>query len=87
MSIKLSRVTRIQGRASRKEEAYGDNWQNLSYTTRERSSWTCAKCSQSFSDQKHLLHSHHIIPLSKGGSNSLGNLTSLCVSCHKEEHR
>lgn len=29
---------------------------------------------------------HHIIPISKGGTNQLDNLKSLCYDCHKREH-
>ena len=82
----LSRVSKIQGRKSRDYQAYGDRWKNLSTSVRESNNWVCSKCNKNFVLQKHLLHSHHIIPLSKGGINSRSNLTSLCVSCHKEEH-
>lgn len=30
---------------------------------------------------------HHIRPLSKGGSNTSGNLQSLCKPCHSKETR
>ena len=30
---------------------------------------------------------HHLIPLSKGGTNDLGNLTTLCRSCHINAHK
>jgi 5-methylcytosine-specific restriction endonuclease McrA len=29
---------------------------------------------------------HHIIPLSKGGTNTKANLISLCLSCHDKRH-
>ena len=32
------------------------------------------------------LHIHHIIPLSKGGQNSLGNLEIVCRDCHLKLH-
>ena len=32
------------------------------------------------------LHIHHIIPLSKGGKNSLGNFEIVCRKCHKKIH-
>jgi 5-methylcytosine-specific restriction endonuclease McrA len=32
------------------------------------------------------LHVHHIKPLSKGGDNSLDNLTLLCEQCHQNQH-
>lgn len=33
------------------------------------------------------LHIHHILPLSKGGSNSLGNLEVVCIPCHHKIHK
>lgn len=86
MLTMLTRVAKIQGRKSRDKEAYGSDWSILSRNVRESSNWTCSKCRQNFSSARHTLHSHHIIPLSKGGSNTFSNLTSLCISCHKEEH-
>lgn len=32
------------------------------------------------------LHTHHKIPLAKGGTNKLSNLVLLCEACHKEAH-
>lgn len=29
---------------------------------------------------------HHIVPLSKGGSNTMSNLLLLCGSCHNKRH-
>lgn len=29
---------------------------------------------------------HHIVPLSKGGSNTIGNIAGLCLECHKKVH-
>jgi 5-methylcytosine-specific restriction endonuclease McrA len=82
----LSKVSKIQGRLSKSKQAYGDNWQQLSSFSRQSNNWQCQKCKKSFYNAKHLLHSHHIIPLSKGGQNERSNLTSLCVECHKNEH-
>lgn len=35
---------------------------------------------------KKSLHVHHVLPLSKGGSNKLSNLSLLCERCHRKEH-
>jgi hypothetical protein len=32
------------------------------------------------------LHLHHVVPLSKGGSNKIENLTLLCENCHSDSH-
>ncbi|HDH7443307.1 TPA: HNH endonuclease [Escherichia coli] len=29
---------------------------------------------------------HHIVPLSRGGTNTMSNLLSLCKSCHDKRH-
>lgn len=41
----------------------------------------CAKCGRSDLP----LEVDHRIPLSKGGTNALGNLVCLCVVCHREK--
>ena len=33
-----------------------------------------------------IAHTHHIIPLSRGGTHDLDNLQCLCVSCHQAQH-
>lgn len=30
---------------------------------------------------------HHLIPLSRGGTNSMSNLLTLCQGCHDKRHR
>ena len=44
------------------------------------------KCAQEGCDQQRWLDIHHIIPVSQGGQNTLGNLTTLCRGHHKMEH-
>jgi 5-methylcytosine-specific restriction endonuclease McrA len=41
----------------------------------------CAKCGST--DR---LQVHHVIPRSKGGSNSIENLLTECFNCHEHEH-
>jgi len=38
----------------------------------------CAKC-----EKKGNIQIHHIIPVSKGGSNERSNLIALCEACHR----
>jgi hypothetical protein len=68
----------------------------------KRDNYTCPKCGvsdiQKFFDYTdkgilHIcfvlhrkLHAHHIIPIKKGGDNTLDNLITLCEDCHKKEH-
>lgn len=52
----------------------------------ERDNFTCTKCSKRgviSSD----LHVHHPNPLYKGGEHSIDNMITLCVPCHKKEHK
>jgi len=43
---------------------------------------TCQACgAQDFSGRT--LHADHVVPLSKGGMNSVENMATLCIPCHK----
>lgn len=42
---------------------------------------TCLLCKKT-----PIAHYHHIIPRSRRGSNTLGNLAGLCMECHKKVH-
>jgi len=46
-----------------------------------RDNYKCQQC-----DVTSNLQIHHIIPKSKGGTNTLNNLITLCAKCHKELH-
>lgn len=48
----------------------------------ERDGNKCARCG---ADNKKL-HVHHVKRKSKGGTNSMDNLITLCSKCHKQEH-
>jgi len=48
----------------------------------ERDGYRCTRCGASDT----ILHIHHIIPFSEGGSNAPENLATLCIRCHAEEH-
>jgi len=47
----------------------------------ERDGWRCQKCGSLEN-----LQVHHKIKKSQQGSDTLGNLVSLCAHCHMEEH-
>jgi len=42
----------------------------------------CAHCGSNFP----ILHKHHIIPISEGGTDEITNLVQLCPNCHALEH-
>ncbi len=43
--------------------------------------WTQFRC-----DKERFLHIHHKLPVAKGGTNALDNLTLLCSAHHRLEH-
>jgi len=60
---------------------YPDNWQILRNQILKRDGYRCRICGRT-----HHLQVHHIIPLSRGGSNDPSNLITLCVVCHAAQH-
>ena len=59
---------------------YGENWDELRKECYTRDNYTCRKCNKKLI----LPHAHHIIPLKKGGLNTLKNLMTVCAKCHKK---
>lgn len=51
-----------------------------------RDNFLCRKCGKDIRTDIKPGESHHIIPISKGGSNKLENLITYCYNCHKLEH-
>ncbi len=49
----------------------------------KRDGYTCQNCMKEFKEER--LEVHHVMPVSKGGSDSLRNLVTLCIDCHKAE--
>lgn len=45
-----------------------------------RDQWCCCNCGASAD------HAHHVVPIVRGGKDVLGNLVSLCGSCHGAVH-
>lgn len=64
------------------ESPYPDNWKQLSEAAKHRDGHKCADCGATGVE----LHVHHIVPLSKGGTNDLDNLATLCSMCHSMIH-
>lgn len=46
-----------------------------------RDHYTCQCCGKTIKEAV-ILHSHHIVPRSKGGSDSVNNLLTVCHNCH-----
>lgn len=49
----------------------------------KRDNWTCVKCGYEGTPRAGDLHADHIIPREEGGPDTLENLQTLCVPCHK----
>lgn len=65
-----------------------EGWAKLSKEVWIRDNYTCFKCKRPRAkfkpDEK--LNTHHIQPLSKGGSDSKSNLMTICSTCHNKQH-
>lgn len=54
-----------------------------------RDNFRCTRCGWTPTNRNEFygrLDVHHIVPISRGGSNKLSNLTTLCRTCHRREH-
>jgi len=60
-------------------------WKELSYAVKKRDGFKCTRCGATKGEALQL-HSHHIIPKSAGGEDTLDNLTTLCIECHIKAH-
>jgi hypothetical protein len=69
---------------------YPPDWDERRRAVYRRDDYTCQNCGvQSGPDASGNgvpLHAHHVVPKSKGGSNRLENLQTLCESCHNRAH-
>lgn len=61
----------------RRKKPYGKDWRQISQEIKQRDR-CCQKCGA-----REGLIVHHIIPVSKGGTNRPVNLITLCQACHK----
>jgi len=75
---------RIQHSSYSTKDGYSQNnsWWDLVKQVRKRSGGYCESkgCYNAASEP------HHIVPLSKGGTNTLSNLIDLCPTCHDKRH-
>jgi len=66
-------------------DGYPPDWGERRVRVKERDNWVCKSCGwpTGYKRKARNLNVHHIVPLSKGGDNSLSNLTTLCHICHR----
>ena len=76
--LKALQPTQIQ------KAGYPPNWDRWSISVKRKAGYRCQKCGVAGDRVK--LATHHIIPISKGGSTSSGNLICLCEKCHSMSH-
>lgn len=65
-------------------DGYPSNWEDISRAVRERDGYHCTHSGCGVTGL--ILHVHHVIPLSQGGSNALSNLVTLCEKHHIAKH-
>ena len=58
------------------------SWWSILRDVEKRDGKRCSDCGTT--DLK--IERHHIVPLSRGGTNSLRNIISLCERCHARRH-
>jgi predicted DNA-binding transcriptional regulator YafY len=61
---------------------YPDDWEQRRKRVLKRDNYECQQCGTMDTE----LHVHHTTPISEGGGHELSNLTTICHSCHADEH-
>lgn len=77
----FNKVSTVLNLDKKKSNNYGDNWSKISATCLNLANHICSDCKVNRANR-----AHHIIPLSKGGSNAQYNLKAVCDKCHKRYH-
>jgi hypothetical protein len=68
-------------RRSPENTVYPDDWSDMRQAVLQRDGYRCGNCGSTIN-----LQIHHIVPLSRGGTNLESNLRTLCESCHQKIH-
>lgn len=58
------------------------DWKKIRMRVLVRDDFKCINCGEDCME----LHVHHIIEVKKGGTDTVDNLSTLCVKCHRELH-
>ena len=69
---------------TRHERGYGNDWYKLKGKALKRDNYLCQVC-EDIGVITAAKEVDHIIPKSEGGTDSLDNLQSICVECHKQK--
>jgi ribosomal protein L37AE/L43A len=66
---------------------YPSDWNSRRKEVYARDNYACQNCERKGgSDHDIVLHAHHIVPKSKGGTHSKSNLVAVCEDCHYAIH-
>lgn len=67
-----------------RDDAYPVNWNEISHIYRSLIKWECEQCGLNLSENRNLLHVHHV----NGRKSDCRpeNLIALCLLCHRELH-
>lgn len=84
----------IDGRSSRATYDAGTQWHEIRLSVYRRDKFTCQRCgvkcvpkNQATKETAHqIIQCHHINPYKESKDNSLGNLVTLCIRCHRQVH-
>ena len=60
---------------------YPADWDSIRKQVLKRDNHACGNCGD-----RENLHVHHIVPLSRDGTNRMSNLRTLCSNCHRSLH-
>lgn len=67
--------------------SYPSDWDSRRRRVYRRDGYSCQNCGAYGGPHGGAeLHAHHIVPKSKGGTDNLGNLRTLCKHCHNAIH-
>lgn len=72
----------IIGKAHAFWDGYPPDWETRKAGVLREAGYKCEECGKS----EVQLTVHHIVPLTKGGSNAFDNLKALCSQCHTKAH-
>ena len=77
----------IQGEEYQHGFKYDYDSQNIKECVRRRDNNTCQICHEKCTNEPgKRANVHHLLPVSKGGTNTPGNLVTLCEYCHQKLH-
>jgi hypothetical protein len=71
------------GVADTMQIGYTDDWKHVSRRAREQCKYACQQCRLDLSQNKKLLHVHHVNGVKS--DNSTSNLKPLCADCHRKQ--